>query len=90
MHLKNNDKLKKLKVQYSVPGPRPVLAAPLRPHCVPVAGDSFAEVTVLSELPVPGLCPAGQCKNTTVCINPANDNDDLKEENVCLPQPIAV
>lgn len=68
-----------------------MLAAPLRPHCVLVAGGSFAEVTVLSELPVPGLCPAGQCKNTsTIGMKPANDNDDLKEENVCLPQPIAV
>lgn len=57
-----NYKLRKLHVQFSVPGPRPVLAAPLRPHCVPVASGSFAEVTVLSGLPVPGLCPAGQCK----------------------------
>lgn len=61
-----------------------MLAAPLRPHCVPEADGSSAEVTDLSELPVPGLCPAGQFKNTTGCYKPANCTDDFNErESVC-------
>lgn len=81
MHLKN--KLKKQQIQYSVPGPGPVLAAPLRPHCVPEAGCSSAEATGLFELPVSVLCPAGQCKNITRCIKPANYKGDFNQ-TVCV------
>lgn len=90
MDLKN--KLKKQQVRYNVPGPGPVSAAPPGPHCVPEAGGSSAEATDLSELPVPGLCPAGQCKNTAGCIKPAKHTEDFTQtERVCvhLPQPKA-
>lgn len=84
MQLKNNmpsnHKLKKQQVQYSVPGPRPVLAAPPRPHSVPAAGGFSAEVTDLSEPRVPGLCPAAKCESTEGCIKPANHNDDLNQK----------
>lgn len=43
-----------------LPGPGPVLAAPLRPRCVPAAGGSSAAVTDRSEPPAPSLCPAVQ------------------------------
>ena len=43
-----------------LPGPGPVLAVPLWPHCVPAAGGSSVEATDRSELPAPSLCPAVQ------------------------------
>lgn len=73
-------KLKKEQVQYSVPGPGPVWAAPLRPRCVPAAGGSSAEATDLSELPVPGLCPAAQSKITADCMNSANHTDNFNQK----------
>lgn len=45
---------------YKLPGPGPVLAAPLRPRCAPAAGGSSAEATDRSGLPAPSLCPAVQ------------------------------
>lgn len=91
MQLKNkepsNHKFKKQQVQYSVPGPRPVLAAPLRPHYVPAAGGSSAEVTDLSEPQVPGLCPAAECKSTAGCIKTSQSQWWFEpEKEVCLPQ----